>query len=303
MKSLVVGLGFGQLYVDILKRMGHEVITVDINPDANGDFTELTTAISAHAPFDTAHICVPNHLHYKTALKLAEHTKIVFVEKPGVETINHWRLLTNLNKSTRFMMTKNNQWRNNIKDITKNCEASDLIQINWVNKNRIPGPGTWFTDKSKAFGGVSRDLLPHLMSIMMSVNKNTYQDFKVKKYHTEQRWNLSDCTGTDYGVVNENGVYDVDDSATMELTDGNKTYILYANWKNNLHDDMAIHFYKDGESHLESISLGLCPEQAYEEMIKNSLIHLEDDVFWNNQLEQDLYIQEKINDKSTDIIH
>ena len=51
------------------------------------------------------------------------------------------------------------------------------------------------------------------------------------------------------------------------------------------------------------ISLGLCPEQAYEEMIKNSLIHLEDDVFWNNQLEQDLYIQEKINDKSTDIIH
>ena len=303
MKSLVVGLGFGQLYVDILKRMGHEVITVDINPDANGDFTELTTAISAHAPFDTAHICVPNHLHYKTALKLAEHTKIVFVEKPEVETINHWRLLTNLNKSTRFMMTKNNQWRNNIKDITKNCEASDLIQINWVNKNRIPGPGTWFTDKSKAFGGVSRDLLPHLMSIMMSVNKNTYQDFKVKKYHTEQRWNLSDCTGTDYGVVNENGVYDVDDSATMELTDGNKTYILYANWKNNLHDDMAIHFYKDGESHLESISLGLCPEQAYEEMIKNSLIHLEDDMFWNNQLEQDLYIQEKINDESKDIIH
>ena len=95
----------------------------------------------------------------------------------------------------------------------------------------------------------------------------------------------------------------MDDSATMELTDGNKTYILYANWKNNLHDDMAIHFYKNGESHLESISLGLCPEQAYEEMIKNSLIHLEDDVFWNNQLEQDLYIQEKINDKSTDIIH
>ena len=95
----------------------------------------------------------------------------------------------------------------------------------------------------------------------------------------------------------------MDDSATMELTDGNKTYILYANWKTNLHDDMAIHFYKDGESHLASIPLGLCPEQAYEEMIKDSLIHLEDDVFWNNQLEQDLYIQEKINDKSTDIIH
>jgi predicted dehydrogenase len=303
MKSLVVGLGFGQLYVNILKRMGHEVITVDINPNANADFTELTTAIQSHTSFDTAHICVPNHLHYKTALKVAGHTKIVFVEKPGVETINHWRLLTNLNKSTRFMMTKNNQWRNNIQLIKEQCEASDLIQINWVNSNRIPGPGTWFTDKSKAFGGVSRDLLPHLMSIMISANKNTFHDFKTQKYRLEQRWNLNDCTGTDYGVVNKDGIYNVDDSAVMELTDGEKTYILYANWKSNLMDDVAVHFYKNGESHLKSIELGLCPEEAYENMIKDCLIHLEDDVFWNNQLEQDLWIQEKINDNSKNITH
>ena len=303
MKSLVVGLGFGQLYVDVLKRMGHEVITVDINPDMKPDFTELTTAISTHAPFDTAHICVPNHLHYKTALKVAEHTKIVFVEKPGVETIEHWRLLTNLNKSTRFMMTKNNQWRDNIDQIVESCEASDLVQINWVNKNRIPGPGTWFTDKSKAFGGVSRDLLPHLISIMISANKHNYKDFKLDKYRLEQRWSLSDCTGTDYGVVKQDGVYDVDDSAVMELTNGDKIYILYANWKSNLMDDVSINFYKNGESHLKSINLGLCPEKAYENMIKNCLIHLEDDTFWNNQMEQDLWIQERINDKSKNIIH
>ena len=303
MKSLVVGLGFGQLYVDVLKRMGHEVITVDINPDMKPDFTELTTAISTHAPFDTAHICVPNYLHYKTALKVAEHTKIVFVEKPGVETIEHWRLLTNLNKSTRFMMTKNNQWRENIDQIVESCEASDLVQINWVNKNRIPGPGTWFTDKSKAFGGVSRDLLPHLISIMISANKQNYQDFKLDKYRLEQRWSLADCTGTDYGVVKQDGVYDVDDSAVMELTNGEKTYILYANWKSNLMDDVSVNFYKNGESHLKSINLGLCPEKAYENMIRDCLIHLEDDTFWNNQMEQDLWIQERINDKSKNIIH
>ena len=151
------------------------------------------------------------------------------------------------------MMTKNNQWRNNIQLIKEQCEASDLIQINWVNSNRIPGPGTWFTDKSKAFGGVSRDLLPHLMSIMISANKNTFHDFKTQKYRLEQRWNLNDCTGTDYGVVNKDGIYNVDDSAVMELTDGEKTYILYANWKSNLMDDVAVHFYKNGESHLKSI--------------------------------------------------
>lgn len=303
MKSLVVGLGFGQLYKGVLERMGHQVITVDTNPATNPDFVELEQAIQSHAPFDTVHICVPNHLHYKTAMQVAEHTKIVFVEKPGVESVEHWRMLTNLNKSTRFMMTKNNMWRENINDIVESCEASDLIQINWVNRNRIPGPGTWFTEKAKAFGGVSRDLIPHLLSIMISANKNNYKDFKNQKYRLEQRWNISDCTGTDYGVVNQNGVYDVDDSAVMELTDGAKTYILYANWKSNLMDDVAVHFYRNGESHLKSIQLGLCPEKAYENMIRDCLIHLGDDMFWNNQLEQDLYIQEKINEESTHIIH
>ena len=98
-------------------------------------------------------------------------------------------------------------------------------------------------------------------------------------------------------------MYDVDDSAVMELTDGEKTYILYANWKSNFHDDVGVHFYKNGESHLKSIHLGLCPEDAYENMIKDSLIHLKDDAFWNNQLEQDLWIQEKINDDSKNITH
>ena len=95
----------------------------------------------------------------------------------------------------------------------------------------------------------------------------------------------------------------VDDSAVMELTDGEKTYILYANWKSNLMDDVAVHFYKNGESHLKSIQLGLCPEQAYETMIRDCIIHNDDDDFWNKQLQQDLYIQGKINEDSTDIVH
>ena len=45
MKSLVVGLGFGQLYKGVLERMGHQVITVDTNPATNPDFVELEQAI------------------------------------------------------------------------------------------------------------------------------------------------------------------------------------------------------------------------------------------------------------------
>ena len=101
-------MGFGQLYKDVLTQMGHEVITVDRDQSKKADFIELTTALASHSPFDPAHICVPNHLHFKVAQKVAPHTKLVFVEKPGVESSDHWRILNNLNQPTRFVMTKNN---------------------------------------------------------------------------------------------------------------------------------------------------------------------------------------------------
>ena len=82
-----------------------------------------------------------------------------------------------------------------------------------------------------------------------------------------------------------------------------KTFILKTMWKSNMHDDVAMHFYKDGESHLESIQLGLCPESAYEQMIRSSIVHKDDDVFWNKQLDYDLWIQELINEGSIDTVH
>lgn len=303
MKSLVVGLGFGQLYKNILLKMGHQVVTVDSNPVTNPDFQNVATALATHSSFDTAHICVPNYLHYELALKVAPHSRIVFVEKPGVETIDQWKALLTLNTSTRFMMTKNNMWRNNLDEMVESCNASQGIQIKWVNKNRIPSPGSWFTNKKQAFGGVSRDLLPHLLSLFIATNKENYKDFKIDNYTLEQRWNLDDCKTTDYGHVKADGVYDVDDSAVLELTNGKKTYTLCANWRGGFHDDIALHFYNNGSSHLKSIPLGLCPEEAYENMIKHSLLHLQDDDFWNKQFEYDLWIQEKINEKSTNTIH
>ena len=126
-------MGFGQLYKDVLTKMGHNVITVDRDQSKNADFIELTTALATHSPFDTAHICVPNHLHFKVAQKVAPHSKIVFVEKPGVESTNHWRILNNLNKPTKFMMTKNNMWRDSIKEMYDKALKSDVVQLSLIH--------------------------------------------------------------------------------------------------------------------------------------------------------------------------
>ena len=58
------------------------------------------------------------------------------------------------------MMTKNNMFRDNINEMQQPLMQVILVQINWINKNRIPGPGTCPINKKYALGGVSKDLLP-----------------------------------------------------------------------------------------------------------------------------------------------
>ena len=36
------------------------------------------------------------------------------------------------------MMTKNNMWRDSIKEMYDKALKSDVVQINWINKDRIP---------------------------------------------------------------------------------------------------------------------------------------------------------------------
>ena len=84
-----------------------------------------------------------------------------------------------------------------------------------------------------------------------------FKDYSVKKFTTEQKYTLEDCTGTDYGVVDKSGVYDVPDHAELTLSNGDKTFILNASWKSPFGDDIAMHFYKGGESNGESIQLSL----------------------------------------------
>ena len=220
MKTLIVGLGFGQLYKRIYESMGAEIITVDADQSRQPDFVELTTAIDAHPQFDTAHICTPNKTHFALAKALSGHAKIVFVEKPGVKNVAQWTALTH-DKKTKYVMTKNNQYRDNIGEMANLGQKMSSVDLNWKNTNRIPNPGTWFTNKDLAFGGVSRDLLPHMLSLLFVLAPNDYEAYNIIDKKIEQRYRLEDCTDTDYGKVKEDGVYDVDDNVYLKLVGPN----------------------------------------------------------------------------------
>jgi predicted dehydrogenase len=287
--SLVVGLGIGNLYAKVLEQLGHGVITVDKDPSKGADFETVDTAIIKYGLFDTVHICTPNFTHFELAAKVAPVSKIVFIEKPGVATSLTWKQLVETFPKTRFMMVKNNMWRSNIGDLKELATRAKTVNIEWTRKNCVPSPGSWFTTRKLAFGGVSRDLMPHLLSLYIALNQDWHNKTTTEKFAL-QVWRLTDIDSTEYGTVNPNGTYDVDDLCT--ITFSNK-WKCVANWRNNLYDKSTIDFVMEDNS-IETFELGWCPEDAYKNMIEDAIDNINNYVFWLEQYDIDTWIHEQI---------
>ncbi len=289
MKSLVVGMGIGQLYKSVLTQLGYEVCTVDTDINKNADFPSIEPAILLHGSFDTVHICTPNFTHLELAVKLAPISKIVFIEKPGLINRNEWAKLCKRFPRTRFMMVKNNMWRDNIAELQEKAKVAKNVDIEWIRKNCIPSPGSWFTTRKLAFGGVSRDLMPHLLSLYIAL----HPDWRIEKVNGEssiQSWLLKDIESTEYGTVNPNGTYDVDDQCHIGF--GSK-WNCRANWRSMTVERSAITFINQ-DNIKDVFELGWCPEEAYLNMIKDAVENLNNDEYWKVQLEIDLWIHERI---------
>jgi len=287
--SLVVGMGIGNLYATVLGKLGHGVVTVDSDPAKGADFKTVDAAIVACHMFDTVHICTPNFTHFDIATKVAKCSSMVFIEKPGVSTSNIWYTLVKTFPSTRFMMVKNNMWRSNITELSESARRAKSVNIEWTRKNCIPSPGSWFTTRKLAFGGVSRDLMPHLLSLYIAMNPDWRKD-QVNGRGAQMMWELKDIDSTEYGVVNPNGTYDVDDKCNINF--GNKWHCS-ANWRSMDYENSAIEFIMQDNT-VERFDLGWCPEDAYLNMIKDAVENLNNDNFWQEQLEQDIWIHKQI---------
>lgn len=280
---LIIGLGIGQLYKTVTQELGYKSFTVDPNTNLNADFVSVSEALDSIVDIDITIITVPNYLHYDIARQVANKSKIVLVEKPGVSSAQQWQSLVNEFSNTRFMMIKNNQYRENIKELFVLYHKSSNIKINWINQNRVPKPGSWFTNKELSFGGVSKDLLPHLLSLYTVFEPNYANTIWQDKQH-KQKWTLNDLTDSDYGEVNTNGIYNVDDFASLQTTSNNKKISITADWRSMSQSDIGLHFND------KFIELGLCPQDAYKRMIQFAVSNINNNDFWNSQLEQDIWI-------------
>jgi predicted dehydrogenase len=289
MRSLIVGLGIGQLYKSVLEQLGHEIVTVDTDISKGATFPSVDPAIILYKNFDCVFICTPNFTHFDIASKVAKFSKIVFIEKPGVSDSTQWKNLTETFPKTRFMMIKNNMWRSNINDLKELADKARFVRINWINQDRVPNPGTWFTTKELAFGGVSRDLMPHLLSLFVSLDPYWSSEI-ITGFSTRRRYELKELTNTDYGRVKADGVYDVDDFCHISFGD---KWSLIADWRSLTQDQRNIEFFMPDDTK-ETFELGLCPEEAYKNMIVDAIANLNTVSYWKQQSTIDMWIHEKV---------
>lgn len=294
LKALVVGLGIGQLYKKVLTEAGISVVTVDLDVKQNADFLSVEHCFEHQRGFDIAVICTPNYTHYELAMKIAPETAILFVDKPGVANESQWRYLVLANPNTRIMMVKNNMWRIDAVNFKLHAEMAQSTGIYWINRNRVPKPGSWFTDRSCAFGGVSKDLVPHLLSIYACMSPDRYWENIPWDVRWSRRWSLEELQNSDYGEVLANGVYNVDDVVEFKMnlvdedTGRNRLFHFIADWRNNEEEDIAVH-YENNQIKIDT-ELGLCPEDAYLRMITCAIEKFDDVDFWKNQFEIDSWI-------------
>lgn len=292
LKSLIVGLGIGRLYESQLRFLGAQITTVDSNPEVKADYLAIQD-IPATERFDTAHICTPNFLHETHARLCAERSRVVMVDKPGLRSSTDWLKMVADCPDTRFMMVKNNQWREQIIGLGMLARKAKTINIIWNNCDRVPKPGSWFTTKALAWGGVSRDLLPHSLSWVQALFPDTWEDARLLSVKKEQKWQLSNLTGSDYGEIVVGGTYDVDDRASMEFILHGRNINLRADWRTDLPDARYVELIFDDTTTLR-YEFGLCPEYAYRRMVQEAFERTDDNIFWRGQLARDVWIHKMI---------
>ena len=294
-KVLILGLGIGSMYKRILENSSYrkyKVITFDIDPNKKADYTDLSTCLEAEGVFDMSIIALPNFLHKEYAEKMIGYSNLILVEKPGFKNKEEWKEL--LDRKAPIVMIKNNMFRPELDSISaflkENQDKIRNVVIKWLSKDRIPRPGSWFTNKELAFGGVSRDIMPHLMSIYAFLFKNLYP-YAIYTWAT-QKWNLDLIEDSGYGEVNKQGVYNVDDDCAVDYFTRPQTFPtrLTANWKqpsleNDLEIGLTVFLKSGGRIHYD---FDLCPEYVYDIMFHHFAEMSEETFKSNNEI--DLWI-------------
>ncbi|MEU9233182.1 Gfo/Idh/MocA family protein [Streptomyces subrutilus] len=181
----VVGLGWAgrELWLPLLREHADfDVVAVtDTEPAARAAF-DGGPGIPVHATVDAldarsvdlAVVAVPNFLHARVAAALLRKGISVFLEKPVCLTSDEADLLAAAERGGGAMLLAGSAapYRSDVGALAR--LVPDLghirhVDLSWVRARGIPKAGGWFTQRSKAGGGVLFDLGWHLLDTLTSL--------------------------------------------------------------------------------------------------------------------------------------
>jgi oxidoreductase len=122
-------------------------------------------------------IATPNIFHVEYAEKILNHDISVFIEKPICLNQAEYQRLYEAAKASRaqFIPSRASFLRSDIGYIQsllqkdKSLGRVRSITLEWIRASGIPAPGSWFTDKALAGGGVGYDLGWHMLDVGLSL--------------------------------------------------------------------------------------------------------------------------------------
>lgn len=119
-------------------------------------------------------ISTPNYTHYTYTMQAIEKGISVLCEKPiTLKETEITEILEKANeKGVIYVPGFVNRWRQDIKSISHEIQNGTIgevkrVEAGWLRKSGVPRPGTWFTYRKYAGGGVLVDLGSHIIDLCL----------------------------------------------------------------------------------------------------------------------------------------
>lgn len=180
----VVGLGWAgrELWLPLLRTHEDFEVVAVVDPDPTlratvGEATGLpahagTDSLSARS-VDVAVVAVPNHLHAEVAVALLDRGVSVFLEKPVCLSTAEAEALAAAERGGGMLVAGSAaRHRGDVQELARILPEVGRVRhvdLAWVRARGVPKAGGWFTQRSKAGGGVLVDLGWHLLDALAAL--------------------------------------------------------------------------------------------------------------------------------------
>lgn len=178
------------MYLPLIRKMDRAAVTALYEPLPDKNKEECGGIRVYHsyeaflsAPVDCIIIAVPNYLHQELSVRALKAGKHVLCEKPVVLSEQEFRTVSAASEKYQniFMPGFVSRFREDMRLLLQWASEERLgkiqsIQAGWVRRSGIPRPGSWFTIKQMAGGGVLSDLGPHVLDICLMIAGETLLD-------------------------------------------------------------------------------------------------------------------------------